>query len=91
MASAAARVAVVHERIHLAQLFRRQVLLGIELRDRRHGSARERAHIEARDRPDAALAFEHVAPRRVDGAADGRDDAETGDDDAPLRQAITSA
>ena len=82
-------VAVVHERIHLAQLFRRQVRLRIEARDRPAKAHGPGAHVEARDRADAALAFEHVAPRRVDGAADGRDDAEAGDDDASLRQAIT--
>ena len=32
-------VPVVHERIHLAQLFRRQVLLRVEAGDARRGSA----------------------------------------------------
>ena len=40
---------------------------------------------------DAALALDYVLPRRVDSAANRRDDAKTRDDDAPLRQAITSS
>ena len=83
------REAVVHEGIHLPQLLRRQVRLGVEVRDRAAEAHRERTDVEARDRADAAVAREHVVPRRVDRAADGRNDAEAGDDDAPLGQAVT--
>ena len=39
---------------------------------------------------DAALALDHVAPRRLQLRADGRNDSKTGDDDASRRQTITS-
>ncbi len=84
------RVTVVHERIHVPQPFRRQIFLRIEVRHRAVKAHGKCAHIETSDRHDAALTFEHVAPRRIDLRADGRNDAQTSDDDASLGQTVTS-
>ena len=43
---------------------------------------RKAGRVEARDASDAGLAGEDCRPRLGDADADGRDDAETGDDDA---------
>jgi hypothetical protein len=83
-------VAVMHEGIHLAQVFGGEIFLRIEPV---HGAAeahRKGANVEASDRADAALPREHAGPRRIDRATDGRNDTQTGHDHASLRQALTS-
>src|SRR5690606_5244483 len=81
---------VMHERVHLAELLRRQVFLRVESLHRATEADRKCADVETGDRSDTALTGENVRPCRLDRAANGRNDAQTSHDDTSLRQARTS-
>src|SRR5690606_29086302 len=78
--------AVMDERIHAARFLRGDVLLDVEVANLAGKPGREVAGIEMRDRPNAALAGPDVRPGFIDRIADGRNDAETGNDDATFGQ-----
>ncbi len=75
----------MHERVAPTRFFRLEVLAEIEIADRAGEARRERARVEMLDGADAADAVADVVPALGNGITDGRNQAETGDDDAPLR------
>ena len=78
--------AVVHERIHAAGFFRIQVFLELEALDRAAEADRKGRGIEARDRPDAALAAQRGRPGIGSRGAERAEQANACDDDATLAQ-----
>jgi hypothetical protein len=74
--------AVVNECIVAARFFRRQVFADVEILHFGGDARGERRGVEARDRPDARARASDRLPRRGDADADGRDDPQSGDDDA---------
>jgi hypothetical protein len=78
----------VHELVHAARFFRRNVLRDIEVA---YGSAEagwESGDIEARHRSDAALSPQNGIPCRLDGAPDRGHHSKTRYDDPPLAHAL---
>ena len=84
----ASRHAVLHEEVHAPRFLGGHVLRDVEIGNAPGDRARETRRVEAGDRADAALACERTGPAALDGVAERRDHAETGDDDASLAQGI---
>src|SRR3989344_771401 len=83
----ARRHAQLDETVHAPRfLFGNAERGGIEILDFTGDGGRVTAGIEQRDRADAAFAGQDVAPVFGDTDANGRQDAEAGNDDAPLAQ-----
>jgi type IV secretory pathway TrbL component len=76
------RHAVVDELIHPARFFRRNILSDVEVANGATNARRILAGVEAADQTDAALTAQDRAPSGVDGATDGRDDAQPRHNDA---------
>ncbi len=81
--------AVVDELVHPAGFLRRDVVADGETLHRPADAGGEGRGVEAADEPDAALTAQDGLPGRLDGAADGGNDAEAGDDDSPLAHAVS--
>ena len=74
--------AVVDERVVAAGLLAGEPLRDVEVLDLAGDARRKRRRVEARDRSDAGLRREDRGPRGRHADADGRDQSESGDDDA---------
>ncbi len=78
--------AVVHERVVLALILGRQVVVHVEIANQSRDPGRKVARIEVFDQRDAGAPFTDVIPRIGQPAADRRNDTHPGDDDASLTQ-----
>ena len=87
IAWAAGREAERHERIELPHVLGRHVVLGVEALHLAADAHREGAQVHAVMVPDAAAAVDDAVPGGRDRAAEGGNDAETGDDDSTPGQA----
>src|SRR5262245_14870229 len=82
---------VLHERIPPPLVLWRYVIVATKPFDAAAEAHRKCTGVKARNRSDAADALENIAPGAVNGATDGRDNPESGDDYASLGQAFTSS
>ena len=81
--------AVVHERIHLPRFLGRQVVLDIEALHRAAEARRRKALTSKRVMGPMPLSpRQHACPGRRDCAAERRNDAESGDDNAALASRV---
>ena len=78
--------AVMHERVVLALLLRRQVIVYGEVLDKTCNTRRKGARVEILDQRDARVAFDDIAPGIVEPTADRGHDAHAGDDNASFTQ-----
>src|SRR5687768_15531161 len=76
--------AVVLKNVRLARVLRLEVLAEVEVADRARKPSREGARVEVLDGTDATDAITNVLPTFGNGVADGRDQPEACDDDAPF-------
>ena len=74
------------ERVHLARIFRRQVLVDVEILHGAADSGRKRAGIKVVNEADTGNAVAYVVPSFIQLVAYRRDNAHAGNDDTSFFQ-----